>query len=82
MTVTNRLFGTKKQVAVLLFEGLFLIPNSRYNKFRRIANPPKFITHRLNNSGMYMLIGFIFHTPELRMTPLFAVFLLAVCRCI
>ena len=81
MTVTNRLFGTKKQVAVLLFEGLFLIPNSRYNKFRRIANPPKHITHRLNNSGMYMLIGFIFHTPELRMTPLFAVFFLAVCRC-
>ena len=69
MTVTNRLFGTKKQVAVLLFEGLFLIPNSRYNKFRRIANPPKHITIRLNYSRMYMdckSAETYYHPPELQ----------------
>ena len=40
-----------------------------YSKFRRSANPPKHITLRLNYNRMYMLIGFIFHTPELRMNP-------------
>ena len=38
-----------------------------YSKFRRITNPPKHIALRLNYSRMYMLIVFIFHTPELRM---------------
>ena len=37
MTVTNRLFGMKK-VAVPLFEGLFIMPNSR---IIRICNPFK-----------------------------------------
>ena len=44
-----------------------------YSKFRRIANPPKHITLRLNYSRMYMLIGFIFHTPELQMNRILVI---------